>query len=73
MPKKASSGIALNNFFRNCLSCLGANVAVPLLNAIGAGWLFTGLGVIALASSASIWAMKHYGPVWRKRMDEKMP
>ena len=62
MPKKASSGVAANNFVRNIFSCVGALVAQPLITAIGNGWLFTGVGVIAIASSAVIWAMRKYGP-----------
>ena len=72
MPKRASSGVAANNFVRNIFSCLGAVTAEPLLSAIGNGWLFTGLGVISLASSIVIWAMRKYGPKWRERMDKEM-
>lgn len=72
MPKKASSGVAVNNFVRNIFSCVGGVVAQPLLNAIGNGWLFTGLGLIAAASSVVIWAMRKFGPRWRENMDAKL-
>ena len=72
MPKRASSGVAVNNFVRNIFSCIGGVVAQPLLNAIGNGWLFTALGLIAMASSVVVWAMRHYGPRWRVSMDAKM-
>ena len=72
MPKKASSGVAVNNFVRNILSCVGGIVAQPLIDAIGNGWLFTLLGLLATTSSVVIWAMRYYGPRWRKSMDEKM-
>ncbi len=72
MPKKASSGVAVNNFVRNICSCVGAIVAEPLITAIGNGWLFTGIGVIAAVSSCVIWAMRKYGPRWRERMDKEM-
>ena len=72
MPRKASSGVAVNNFVRNIFSCIGGVVAQPLIEAIGNGWLFTGLGVIAMASSIVVWAMRHYGPRWRIAMDDKM-
>lgn len=72
MPKKASSGVALNNFVRNIFSCVGAIAAAPLISAIGNGWLFTGLGVIAMASSVVIWAMRKYGPRWRTVMDREL-
>ena len=69
MPKKASSGVALNNLCRNIFSFVGAVVSEPLISTIGDGWLFTGLGVIAMASSIVIWAMKRFGPRWRATMD----
>ena len=72
MPKKASSGVALNNLCRNIFSFVGSVVAEPLISTIGSGWLFTGIGVIATASSVIIWAMRHYGPRWRKTMDERI-
>lgn len=73
MPKKSSSGVAVNNFVRNIFSCLGGIVAQPLINAIGDGWLFTGLGVICLGSAICVvWAMTRFGPRWRVDMDEKL-
>ncbi|KAL8832365.1 MAG: hypothetical protein Q9191_000322 [Dirinaria sp. TL-2023a] len=72
MPRKASSGVAANNFVRNIFSCIGAIVAEPLINAIGNGWLFTGVGVIALASGSVFWILRRYGPRWRKSMDANM-
>ena len=73
MPRKASHGIAVNNFVRNIFSCVGGVVAEPLIVAIGNGWLFTGLGVIAIVSGiGTIWAMKRFGDHWRITMDEKM-
>lgn len=72
MPANASAGVALNNCIRNIFSCVGAIVAEPLVTAIGNGWLFTGVGVIAIASSSVIWAMRRFGPGWRIEMDRKL-
>ncbi|KAF2769377.1 MFS general substrate transporter [Teratosphaeria nubilosa] len=73
MPRKASNGVALNNFCRNIFSCVGVIVAIPLITAIGNGWLFTGVAVIALVSGfATISAMKRYGNPWRIAMDKRM-
>lgn len=72
MPRRASAGVAVNNLVRNICSCVGAVVARPLIDAIGNGWLFTGVGVIALASSVVIWAMRKFGPRWRVRMVEAL-
>ncbi|KZF19007.1 putative MFS multidrug resistance transporter [Xylona heveae TC161] len=72
MPKTSSAGVAVNNFIRNIFSAVGVVVAQPLLDAIGNGWLFTALGIIAALSSAVIWAMKRFGPRWRDDMARRM-
>jgi multidrug resistance protein len=73
MPKRSSSGVAVNNFVRNIFSCVGGVVAQPLISVIGVGWLFTGLGVICWISAFSVvWAMRRFGPRWRIVMDEKL-
>jgi MFS family permease len=69
MPKKSSSGVAVNNFVRNILSCVGGIVASPLIDAIGNGWLFTGLGIITWVSGLIMWCMRRYGARWREKMD----
>ncbi|RMJ22061.1 multidrug resistance transporter, partial [Aspergillus sp. HF37] len=45
MPKKSSTGVALNNFVRNIFSCVGSLVTAPIITAIGNGWIFTILGL----------------------------
>lgn len=72
MPKKASNGVAVNNFCRNIFSFAGTFLAEPLINAIGNGWLFTILGIIAFLSLFVIVAMRRYCEKWRKDMDEHM-
>jgi hypothetical protein len=73
MPRRASTGIAVNNFMRNIFSCVGGIIADPLIKAIGNGWLCTILGIVALITGALvIWAMKKYGEKWREEMDRKM-
>lgn len=73
MPRKASHGIALNNFVRNIFSCVGGAVAEPIINAIGNGWLFTIIGIVSVVGGVlTIWAMKRFGDHWRVKMDAKM-
>ncbi|KAJ9239003.1 hypothetical protein DTO169E5_4601 [Paecilomyces variotii] len=72
MPKKSSSGVALNNFMRNIFSCVGSIVAAPIINAIGNGWLFTILGLVAIISSSSLLFMRVFGARWRQKMDGHM-
>ena len=35
MPRRSSSGVAVNNFIRNIFSCVGGLASSPLINAIG--------------------------------------
>jgi membrane protein YqaA with SNARE-associated domain len=73
VPKRASTGLAVNNFVRNIFSCVGGIVAHPIIHAIGNGWMCTILGTVALVSGcATIWAMRRFGPRWREEMDKKM-
>lgn len=73
MPKRASNGIAVNNFMRNIFSCVGGIIAAPLIRAIGNGWLCTISGIVALVVGAGvIWAMKTCGERWRVEMDRGM-
>ncbi|KAJ5564756.1 hypothetical protein N7513_000998 [Penicillium frequentans] len=72
MPKKSSSGVALNNFVRNIFSCVGSFITAPLISVMGNGWLFTILGGLGFVSAFVILFMKIYGPRWRLKMDERM-
>ncbi|KAF2020180.1 MFS general substrate transporter [Aaosphaeria arxii CBS 175.79] len=73
MPKRASAGVAINNFFRNIFSFIGAVVAEPLIHAIGNGWLMTILGLWSLLSGiAVIYTMKKWGPAWRDKMVKEL-
>ncbi|KAF1987580.1 MFS general substrate transporter [Aulographum hederae CBS 113979] len=73
MPRKASSGIAANNFVRNIFSCVGGIVAEPLLNTLGNGWILTIFAIWSLVSGALvIWAMRKYSKKWRKSLEEAL-
>jgi multidrug resistance protein len=73
MPKRAASGIALNNFVRNIFSFTGAVVADPALKGVGNGWLMTILGIWSLVTGcAALWAMRTWGGKWRGKMVEAL-
>ena len=72
MPKKATSGVAVNNLIRNIFACVGGIVGEPLVKAIGNGWLFTILGVWCMVSIVVVWLMRHYGPRWGADMQRKL-
>ncbi|KAF1849024.1 MFS general substrate transporter [Cucurbitaria berberidis CBS 394.84] len=71
MPKRAASGIALNNFVRNIFSFTGAVVADPILDGIGNGWFMTIIGLWSLVTGClAIFAMRRWGEKWRGAMVE---
>lgn len=72
-PKKSSAGVALANFLRNLLSCTGAVITQPLIDAIGTGWMCTMVALIAFVTgNAVIFALRTWGPQWRVMMDQKL-
>jgi multidrug resistance protein len=73
MPKRAASGIALNNFVRNIFSFTGAVVADPAIKGVGNGWLMTILGIWSLVTGcAALWAMRKWSGRWRAKMVEAL-
>jgi MFS family permease len=73
MPKRAASGIALNNFVRNIFSFTGAVVADPAIAKLGNGWLMTILGLWCLFTGcAALGAMRVWSGRWRGRMVEEL-
>jgi len=71
MPRRASSGIAINNSVRSIFSFAGVFAAEPTINAIGNGWLCTILGLWSLISGlAVIWTMRTQRDKWRRKMGE---
>lgn len=73
LPKRSSSGVALNNFVRNIFSCIGVVVTQPLIDAMGVGWLCTMVALFALISgNACLFLLWKNAERWRKGIDEKM-
>ncbi|CAJ2502935.1 Uu.00g103290.m01.CDS01 [Anthostomella pinea] len=73
MPRSSSSGVALNNFVRNILSCIGGIAGQPLIDAIGNGWLATGVAIIAwVMGNYCIFTVRRNAERWRIQMDDAM-
>ncbi|KAK7967768.1 MFS transporter OpS2 [Apiospora aurea] len=71
MPRRSSSGVALNNFVRNIFSCTGGVIGQPLINVMGHGWLMTMLGLVAwLSGNVCIWLLRRNSQKWRAQMDK---
>lgn len=73
MPRRSSSGVALNNFVRNIFSCTGGIIGQPLIDAIGIGWLMTAVGLIAwISGNACLWFLRKNSRKWREQMDKAL-
>ncbi|KAH0494533.1 hypothetical protein TgHK011_001150 [Trichoderma gracile] len=71
--KKSSAGVAVNNFVRNILSCVGVVVAAPWINAVGVGWVFTAVALFCMvAGYIGIWTLRRNAARWRKQMDDAL-
>ena len=71
--KKSSAGVAVNNFVRNILSCVGTVVANPWINAMGVGWVFTIISLFCLvAGFLGIWTLRRNAQKWRTAMDKAL-
>ncbi|KAL4864867.1 hypothetical protein BDV12DRAFT_211355 [Aspergillus spectabilis] len=57
LPVRTSTGVALNNVLRNALACVVVLAMQSLINAIGSGWIFTGLAVVGWAGLGIIWLL----------------
>lgn len=69
LPGKGSSGIALNNFVRFMLAAVSTFVNAPMNKAMGYGWMYTFLALLAFLSSGCIFAIKIWGAKWRSEAD----
>lgn len=68
--KKSSAGVAVNNFVRNILSCVGTVVAQPWIDAMNVGWVFTIICIFCLLFGfLGIWLLRKNADKWRKKMD----
>ena len=73
VPKRSSTGVAVNNLIRNTLACVALIVASPLTNAIGTGWLLTIAAFICWLSGLALIPMKQKADKWSREMAEKVP
>ena len=69
VPQRSASMIALNSLGRNCGAALAGSVTQPLAAAIGTGYLYTALAVVALGNLATIAALRTHGQRWRENLD----
>ncbi|ATY58654.1 MFS multidrug resistance transporter, putative [Cordyceps militaris CM01] len=71
--KRSSAGVAVNNFVRNLLSCIGTVVAAPWLSAVGPGWVFTATSLFCMVISyICVFLLQRNAPRWRKSMEKAL-
>ncbi|KAJ5535776.1 MFS transporter [Penicillium frequentans] len=66
-PGKSASATAANNLFRCELGAAASAAISPMSEAMGSGWAYTTLSLIALAASPCLWIMMKQGIKWRQR------
>ncbi|KAL4893463.1 major facilitator superfamily domain-containing protein [Aspergillus ambiguus] len=70
-PQRSSDGMSMSSFVRNTLCCVAVIVTEPLINTIGASWLYTGFAIIGWAGGSSIlWIMRRNADRWVKDLAE---
>lgn len=69
LPGKGATGVALNNLCRQILAAIATFIAEPLLNALGAGILFSILMGIMLVATGAIIFLKRSGQAFRGKYD----
>ncbi|KAG0343078.1 hypothetical protein BG004_005494 [Podila humilis] len=67
----ATSAVACNSFARGVMGAVGGFTALPLLEAMGNGWLYTFWAMMTLVGAAGLVLMVFRAPIWRKRKAEK--
>lgn len=72
VPKRTSTGVALNNLLRNTLACIAAIVAQPLMDTIGNGWLFSAVCFICLPSVGILIVLQMKADKWSGEMASKI-
>ncbi|KAI0770423.1 vacuolar DHA amino acid exporter [Fomes fomentarius] len=68
-PGRSSSAVAMNSAFRNLAAFVGAEVAVPLQNAIGDGGSYTLWGGLMLLSEVLMLLVWCKGAAWRDKWE----
>lgn len=66
-PGRSSSAVATNSSFRGTLAFVSTMVAVPLQDAVGDGWLYTGFAGLVVVMELLIVLVLRKGVSWREQ------
>lgn len=72
LPGRSSSAMALNNFIRNVLACGGSVAAVPLIDALGYGVLFSIITGVLAGSAVLVLLIVLRGDAWRAKAQQRL-
>ncbi|KAG0338872.1 hypothetical protein BG000_003266 [Podila horticola] len=67
----ATSAVACNSFARGVMGAVGGFTALPLLDAMGNGWLYTFWAAMTLVGASGLLLMVLRAPAWRRKAAEK--
>ncbi|KAI8363044.1 major facilitator superfamily domain-containing protein [Mortierella sp. GBAus27b] len=67
----ATSAVACNSFARGVTGAIGGFTALPLLSAVGNGWMYTFWGFMTLVGSAGLVLMVVKAKSWRQKAADK--
>ncbi|KAI7900386.1 major facilitator superfamily domain-containing protein [Cokeromyces recurvatus] len=71
-PGKSATITASNNLVRCLLGAVATVSIEPGIQGVGAGWIFTIIGLICIASNILIPVLLKFGPRWRKARMERV-
>lgn len=66
-PGRSCSAVATNSSFRGTLAFVSTMVAVPLQDAVGDGWLYTGFAGLLVVMELLIVLVQRKGASWREQ------
>ncbi|KAE9402295.1 hypothetical protein BT96DRAFT_991270 [Gymnopus androsaceus JB14] len=68
---RSSSAVALNSAFRGTCAFIFEEIAVPMQDGLGDGWMYTIIAVIMAFSGVLMIVVMHKGAQWRAEAEER--
>ena len=73
VPAQAAATVALANMLRNPAAAVAAAIVQPLIDQMGVGWCFTGLGILNIVGvGAGLGLVWWRGEFWRSERERKL-
>ncbi|KAI9653345.1 MAG: Dityrosine transporter 1 [Alyxoria varia] len=73
VPTQAAATVALANMLRNPAAAVAAAIVQPLIDRMGIGWCFTGLGILNIVGvGAGLGLIWWRGEFWRSERERKL-